>query len=156
MNHSIPILCSIALGIILMILAPSSHAGDSTHSSGNLRGNLRLASLTARPATRHLTNLCMNLGSNPECEAAFARALESTDDDAMSVVVTATGTGNMKGPHGIQPLRFQKHAPWVRRLDKLSKEGIAFFRVPRGPQNELVVGINRKGMLGFQLSKISN
>jgi hypothetical protein len=152
MNHSIPILCSIALGIIFMVLAPGAQAADTGHS----KANLRLASLNTRAATPNPMNLCMNLGSNPECEATFTRALQSANDEAASVVVTATGTGNMKGPHGIQPLRFQKRAPWVRRLDTLSKDGIAFFRVPRGPQNELVVGINRKGVLGFQLRKISN
>ena len=58
--------------------------------------------------------------------------------------------------HGMQPLRFQKRAPWVRRLGTIGKEGIPFVRVPRGPQSEFIVGINRKGVLGFQLKQTAN
>ena len=153
MNHSIPILCSIALAILVTMLAPRAYGDEARHG----KADLRLASATTtKPARMNPMNLCMNLGSNPECDATFAHALKATDDESTSVVVTATGTGSMRGPRGIQPLHFQKHAPWVRRLDTLSKEGIPFFRVPRGPQNELVVGINRKGMLGFQLRQVSN
>jgi hypothetical protein len=44
----------------------------------------------------------------------------------------------------------------VRRLERIGKEGIAFVRVPRGPGRELVIGINRKGVLGFQLRQVSD
>jgi hypothetical protein len=85
--------------------------------------------------------------TSPECEASFTHALGAVDDPD-EVVVTADAVTTMKGA---EPLHFQKRAPWVRRLERIGKEGIAFVRVPRGPGRELVIGINRKGMLGFQL-----
>jgi hypothetical protein len=87
-----------------------------------------------------------------ECEASFAHALQAVDDPDQ-VVVTATAVSTLKG---VEPLRFQKRAPWVRRLERIGKEGIAFVRLPRGPDRELVIGVNRKGVLGFQLRQLSD
>jgi hypothetical protein len=103
----------------------------------------------APPAARNVPGisrerLCVNPGASHECQAAFAAALQSTlmpvalEDDAAH-----------------QPLRFHKRAAWMRRLETLGKEGIPFMRVPRGPDNELVVGIDRKGVLGFSLQQVS-
>jgi hypothetical protein len=90
--------------------------------------------------------------TSPECEAAFTRAL-ATGSDAEEIVVTATPLTTLRGA---EPLRFQKRAPWVRRLERLGKEGIVFVRVPRGPGRELAIGISRKGILGFQLRQTSD
>jgi hypothetical protein len=94
----------------------------------------------------------MSVTRSPECEAAFTHALQPADD-SNEVVVTAASVSTLKG---VGPLRFQKRAPWVRRLEKIGKEGITFVRVPRGPERELVIGINRKGVLGFQLRQVSD
>lgn len=95
-------------------------------------------------------SLCLSPGSNPECEAAFHAALASTLEPA-DVVVTASGSADIGGAHAVQPLHFQKRAPWVRRLETIGKEGIPFVRIPRGTDREFVVGINRKGVLGVSL-----
>ena len=97
-----------------------------------------------------IASLCLAPRSNPECEATFNAALRSALAPA-GVAVTADGSTQIVGPHGVQPLPFQKHAPWVRRLETLGKEGIPFMRIPRGPDREVVVGINRKGVLGVSL-----
>jgi hypothetical protein len=94
----------------------------------------------------------MSVSASPECASAFAHALQATGDTD-EVVVTAAPLSTMKG---VAPLRFQKRAPWVRRLERIGKEGIAFVRVPQGPGRELVIGINRKGRLGFQLRQVSD
>jgi hypothetical protein len=110
---------------------------------------------THRPTS--LAQFCVGPGaaiaSSPECEAAFAAALKASEDSTAQVVVTADG---VVGPRGAEPLHFQKRAPWVRRLETLGKEGIPFVRVPQGPGSELVIGINRKGVLGFQLKQVAN
>ena len=113
---------------------------------------------TLKPArvtvTRHVpprlsaANLC--LSRSAECQETFNAALRSTLVP-VDVVVTAHGSAEIVGPPGAEPLRFQKRAPWVRRLEKIGKEGIPFVRIPRGPDSEVVVGINRKGMLGVSL-----
>ena len=54
-----------------------------------------------------------------------------------------------------EPLRFHKRAAWIRRLETVGKEGIPFVRVPRGEDRELVVGIDRNGVLGFSLQQAS-
>ncbi len=36
-------------------------------------------------------------------------------------------------------------------METVAREGIPFVRVPRGPGRELIVGINRKGLLGVSL-----
>ena len=100
-------------------------------------------------------SLCLTPSSNPECQAAFNAALRSELEPA-DVVVTASGSAEVVGPRGAQPLHFQKHAPWVRRLETIGKEGIPFVRIPRGPDSEVVVGINRKGVLGFSLKQKSD
>ena len=99
-------------------------------------------------------NLCLTPSSNPDCEAAFNAALRSELERA-DVVVTAHGSAEVVGPRGAQPLHFQKHAPWVRRLETIGKEGIPFVRIPHGPDREVVVGINRKGLLGFSVRQKS-
>ena len=90
--------------------------------------------------------LCVNSSGHRECQAAFAAALRSAN---LPAAVETTAEAH-------EPLRFQKRAAWVRRLETIGKEGIPFVRVPRGPENELVVGIDRKGMLGFSLRQVSD
>ena len=107
--------------------------------------------MPARHAPRvSVASLCLAPTSNPDCEATFKNALGSALAPA-DVVVTASGSAEIIGPRGAQPLHFQKHAPWVRRLETIGKEGIPFVRIPRGPDREVVVGINRKGVLGVSL-----
>jgi hypothetical protein len=117
----------------------------------------KVAVAKSAPRMRHLSTatLCMSPGSNVECEAAFAAALES-NLQAPDVVVAASGSADVAGPRGAEPLHFQKRAAWVRRLETIGKEGIPFVRIPRGPDSELVVGIDRKGMLGFSLKQTSD
>jgi hypothetical protein len=50
-------------------------------------------------------------------------------------------------------LRFHKRAYWVRRLEAIGREGIAFARVPQGRNSEVVIGITRKGRLGFTVTQ---
>lgn len=90
--------------------------------------------------------LCFNAGASRECQATFAAALLST----------AFPREGEAAADAQQPLRFHKRAAWVRRLETIGKEGVPFMRVPRGPENELVVGIDRKGMLGFSLRQVSD
>ena len=129
-----------ALAVTAMLAGPA-HADEKRHTH------------TAKSKVP-VANLCVNVDSNPTCDAAFAAALQSVNTSA-DVVVTAARAGESSA-HGMQPLRFQKRAPWVRRLETIGKEGIPFVRVPRGPESELVVGINRKGVLGFQLRQTAN
>ena len=94
----------------------------------------------------------MSPGSSRECEAAFRNALRSSLDEP-EVVVRAVGFAGGVKLKGAEPLRFQKRAAWVRRLETLGKEGIPFVRIPQGPDSELVVGITRKGLLGVSLKE---
>ncbi len=82
----------------------------------------------------------MSPSAQRECEATFASALQSVQMEEPAVTPS-------------EPLRFHERASWVRRLETIGKEGIPFMRVPRGPENELVVGIDRNGVLGFSLQK---
>lgn len=110
------------------------------------------ALVTPRKRIRALSpgELCMGPGSNVACSATFAAAVHSAAQlDAAAPA--AAGSATLEGPQGAEPLRFQRHARWVRRLETISKEGIPFVRVPRGPGRELVVGIDRKGVLGISL-----
>lgn len=115
---------------------------------------LALLAHTANAADQ--PRLCLDitsLSTQPDCKAAFAAALQSAADPE-EVVVTAPGSGLMKvGRTQVQPLQFQKRAPWVRRLERLGKEGIPFVRRSPGPDSELVIGINRKGRLGFEVKR---
>jgi hypothetical protein len=133
--------CAGVLAAALLLFSQAGNAAEARHAKADRKVPM--------------TNLCLNVDSNPACEAAFAAALRSIDTEA-DVVVRAPRGSDARGPHGIQPLRFQKRAPWVRRLETLGKEGIPFVRMPRGPESELIVGINRKGMLGFELKQVSN
>jgi hypothetical protein len=90
--------------------------------------------------------LCLDAGTSRECEAEFAAVFQRASLPAELTQGASTHA----------PLRFQKRAAWVRRLETIGKEGIPFMRVPRGPENELVVGIDRKGMLGVSLRQISD
>jgi hypothetical protein len=103
-----------------------------------------------------VTNLCLNADTSPDCHAALVAALQSIDAPPDVVVTAIRDASTAHRHHGMQPLRFQKRAPWVRRLETLGKEGLPFVRVPRGPESELVVGINRKGVLGFEIKQVSN
>jgi hypothetical protein len=87
--------------------------------------------------------LCVSPSAQRECQAAFAAALQS-----VRVEEPAAGAA--------EPLRFHKRAAWIRKLETIGKEGIPFMRVPRGPDNELVVGIDRNGVLGFSLQNTSD
>jgi hypothetical protein len=87
--------------------------------------------------------LCMSPSAQSECQAAFAAALQSVRVEEFA-------------PGSAEPLRFHKRAAWIRKLETIGKEGIPFMRVPRGPDNELVVGIDRNGVLGFSLQKASD
>lgn len=132
--------------------APATYQASTTPTS-------KLVKLAHRAKMISTGNLCMNAGSNSECEAAFAAALRSSTALGASMepadVVVSASAPAMVGPRGAEPLHFQKRAPWVRRLETIGKEGIPFVRVPRGPDSELVVGINRKGVLGFSLKQTS-
>lgn len=114
--------------------------------------------MQAAQADEKLERFCVGPGAaitisaSDECAAAFAHALNAVDDPEQ-VVVTATAVSTLKG---VEPLRFQKRAPWVRRLEAIGKEGIAFVRVPRGQDRELVIGISRRGVLGVQLKQVAN
>jgi hypothetical protein len=94
------------------------------------------------PPARQLSaeTLCMSPSAQRECQAAFAAALQSVRVEDRT-------------PGAAEPLRFHKRAAWIRKLETIGKEGIPFMRVPRGPDNELVVGIDRNGVLGFSLQK---
>jgi hypothetical protein len=131
-----------ALALTAMLASPA-HADEKRHT--------RIAQRTIPVA-----NLCVNVDSNPTCDAAFAAALESASSSAEEVVVTSTRVNASSSSHGMQPLKFQKRAPWVRRLETLGKEGIPFVRVAHGPESEWVVGISRKGVLGVQLKQTAN
>jgi hypothetical protein len=117
----------------------------------------------ADPTSPHVAaapRVCLDLSSlasQPDCQATFDAALQSANDTE-EVVVTARSTAlsNVGRFRGAQPLQFQKRAPWVPRLERRGKEGIPFVRVPRGPDSELVVGINRKGRLGFEMKRIND
>lgn len=94
------------------------------------------------PPARKLSaeTLCLNPSVQRECQAAFAAALQSVRVDEPT-------------PGATEPLRFHKRAAWMRRLESIGKEGIPFMRVPRGPNNELVLGIDRNGVLGFSFQQ---
>lgn len=131
-----------ALAVTAMLAAPA-HADEQRHTH----------------IVRHtipVANLCVNVDSNPTCDAAFAAALDASSSPTADVVVTGAREYGSVSAHGMQPLRFQKRAAWVRRLETIGKEGIPFVRVARGPESELVVGISRKGVLGFQLKQTAN
>jgi hypothetical protein len=87
--------------------------------------------------------LCLDSGTSRECEAEFAAVFQRAALSGQALPGTAL----------LAPLRFQKRAAWVRRLETIGKEGIPFMRVSRGPESELVVGIDRKGVLGFSFQQ---
>lgn len=146
-NSVLRTLLSAGIVALLALAAPITNADDKRHSKS--------------PRKIPAANLCVNVDSNPTCDAAFAAALQSVAGmsqvsvASMSQLQVVVSAPREAGPHGIQPLRFQKRAPWVRRLETLGKEGIPFARVPQGPDSELVVGINRKGVLGFELKQLA-
>jgi len=123
--------------LTLLITLTLASFAQATHSADSPRHCLDISSLS----------------SQPDCKAAFAAALQSASFEE-EVIVTAPGTGMMKvNGVRVQPLQFQKRAPWVRRLERLGKEGIPFIRKPQGPDSELIIGINRKGRLGFEVKR---
>lgn len=105
---------------------------------------VRVAAREPQPARKlSAETLCMSPSAQSECQAAFASALQSVRMEEPTPGATA-------------PLHFHKRAAWIRKLETIGKEGIPFMRVPRGPDNELVVGIDRNGVLGFSLQKASD
>jgi hypothetical protein len=139
------------LSVVAALLISSLFADAAFADSADLGDTP--SQLTRHRAVRPLEQLCVGPGSNAECAASFAAALKSAETTP-ELVVAATSLQPAVGLRGATPLRFQKRAPWVRRLETLGKEGLPFVRVPRGPDNELVIGINRKGVLGFQLKQV--
>jgi hypothetical protein len=78
--------------------------------------------------------LTVALDASAPRSTSFRQQLPAHDVDAVS---------------GLPALGFHKRAYWVRRLESVGKEGIAFARVPRGAHSEVVIGITSKGRLGF-------
>lgn len=105
-------------------------------------------------------DICLD-ASRPACRRMFERALgtnaaaapgpsaAASSAGAAGADVDGAGAANPAGEMlAGEPLHFSSKPEWVRRLDRLGREGLPFARMPRGPDHELVIGINRKGVLG--------
>jgi hypothetical protein len=46
-------------------------------------------------------------------------------------------------------LRFHDDPAWIRRLDRVGREGLPMIEVHRGERSRIVFGVNRKGFIGF-------
>lgn len=89
--------------------------------------------------------------TRPDCRRVFEAALGSMPAAAPPVAGAAgldPGDAVADDASAGEPLHFSSKPEWMRRLDRLGREGLPFVRMPRGPDRELVIGINRKGVLG--------
>jgi hypothetical protein len=133
--------------VTLLLLVAVMFAGNAW-ADGTKASTARNAKAAAGPRT----HLCFNDISSPDCRATLARAVGGSIAPSRSFRQPLEASDAHEFASRPE-LHFQKRAYWVRRLESIAKEGIPFARFPQSHESELVIGINRKGMLGFTLKQ---
>jgi hypothetical protein len=96
---------------------------------------------------------CLHAHEQAACRRAFEAAIERQGG------FTLAPPGDRLGSQRLSPMptiAFDETPQWRRRIEAVSQEGIAFKRVRRGSDHELLIGINRDGVLGFSLEETSS
>jgi hypothetical protein len=119
---------------------------------------LKVEEFPVRAARKHrtvLTDYCLNGSAKPRCREAFQSAIDQ--GNAFGSGESAENETVVEASRLPDRLPFAKYEDnWARRLKRVGKEGIPFARLPHGHDQEIVIGINRKGMLGFQMKAKAN
>ena len=150
----------LALSISCAMAAPPAQTGASAPQSADHpvstvnpdKGSRNLSNKSAATVSR--ATLCFGASSSAECQAGLTAALSASEP--VRSFRQSLGLTTYDVTPDSRPLHFYKRAYWIRRLESISKEGIPFARVPQGHGNELVIGIDRKGMLGFTFRQKSD
>jgi hypothetical protein len=89
---------------------------------------------------------CLQTHASAACRRAFEALVARERPADMRATVVAS--------ESFAPLAFEDRNPrWIRRIETLAEEGIAFKRLKQGPDRELVFGITPDGLLGFSLNE---
>jgi hypothetical protein len=99
------------------------------------------------PADSRAFDGCLETYPESACRRAFDSAIERharTNAPAGDVAISHAS---------LTPLAFDHDPRWVRRLEALAEDGIAFKRVRTGPAHEWIFGITRDGVLGFSFEE---
>lgn len=86
----------------------------------------------------------------PRAQRAFEAAIERQGGLVLAPTSERMGTRKIAM---MSPLLFDETPQWRRRIEALSQDGIAFKRLRRGTDHEVVIGITREGVLGFSLEE---
>lgn len=148
-THSLGVLAALAV-----TLAPAAAPRDAR--AGTL-AQLQLQSRAVKNRTR--MDLCVGVSRAPSCRAAIDTALHAA---AQSVALKGrpqaergsysnARLSSTSQSHEPLPVKFNTDPEWKKRAIVIAHEGLTFLRLPEGGNHEFIVGINRRGMLGFSL-----
>jgi hypothetical protein len=118
---------------------------------------LQMQSRAVKSAPR--MDLCLGGARTANCRAAIDTALHAAVQSvalkgrplAEHELSSAAQPAPAFASPQAQPLKFNTDPEWKKRAIVIAHEGLTFMRLPQGASHELVVGINRHGILGFSL-----
>ncbi|MGH8285140.1 MAG: hypothetical protein ACRETT_05175 [Steroidobacteraceae bacterium] len=93
---------------------------------------------------------CLYAHEQAACRRAFEAAIERQGGFVLAPTGERMGTRKIAM---LPTLLFDETPQWRRRIEAWSEDGIAFKRLRRGKDHELVIGITRDGVLGFSLEE---
>lgn len=93
---------------------------------------------------------CLYAHEQTACRRAFEAVIEREGGFVLAPAGQRMGTRKIAMP---PTLLFDETPQWRRRIEALSQDGIAFKRLRRGTDHELVIGITRDGVLGLSLEE---
>jgi hypothetical protein len=133
----------------LVALSSCCESGWADESRATTRpaAQTTTSKVVATHSKRPPANFCVTI-STPECRVMLTAVLGASGQRSASFRQPLPAYDAEVGAD-LPALRFHKRAYWVRRLETIGREGIAFARVPQGRNSEVVIGITRKGRLGF-------
>jgi hypothetical protein len=106
--------------------------------------------VAAPPRAQRSFDGCLHAHEQSVCRRAFEAAIERQGGFTMMPAGDKLGSQRM----ALMPaLTFDEAPHWRRRIESLSEQGIAFKRLRRGNDHELLIGITPEGVLGFSLEE---
>jgi hypothetical protein len=124
---------------------PEPSAEDSAEQAAPVKA-------VAPPRARRAFEGCLNVQERSACR----RALEATIERQGGFTMVPAGDRLGAQRPMLAAFTFDNEPQWVRRIEAISEEGIAFKRMRRGNDHELLIGISRDGVLGFSIEERSS
>jgi hypothetical protein len=128
-----------------VLVVPPSRAEDSAEEAAAVEP-------VAPPRARRAFEGCLNVQERSACR----RALEATIERQGGFTMVPAGDRLGAQRPMLTAFTFDNEPQWLRRIEAISEEGIAFKRMRRGNDHELLIGITREGVLGFSIEERSS